>query len=503
MIVLLWWKIVEIADSSVNFLTAPVGWVIPPSRIPQFIFDTDHSCLNEDQGLVEASDAYDATCKHQSRSRTSIDKIPDDLFQHLILDNEKNAIMLDSAFGWLYLHSRLREILNCKAALDNCESLRIKIRPYPGSTQRPLYSLFWEPNVPPSHVPGLLADVLTSMPNLKKLECVQLSNESWAIGVFEAEFQKRDLTLPSVKRLFLGPDMHFLIAMCPNLKSVDTSEGYPWYPRIPLEGRERHDLIRATKSAPKLEEFGMHLRWHPKDLEEIRENMPQLKTLRLHGKISRRNSPCYHCSRGAALTRKKIKNIAPALAKFTSLTTLHLPQKCLGTGLCRQSPDSPLLGPTSVRDIQIRRRVTRVAMWMIEEISEMILAQVPGLESLVIGNMGSSFVHRGRVFWPWTGQLREYIMEAWPRYKARRDLEPADVDEEPDSPLFGRHSAEDRWLSGSWRPVGFRRGVTWLTVYEFEDGFDEQEEIDFSQVDWLEIMDVGLDVDESEGLVEV
>ncbi|KAM5344887.1 hypothetical protein ACJ41O_010749 [Fusarium nematophilum] len=359
----------------------PLGGLNRPS-IPQFILDTNHPWINENEHSLEELGAEDVLCN----PHPSLDRMPDDLFKRLSIDNTHSESVLDRASSWLNADSRLREIRRCKAALDTCQSLHVHISQHRGPIGSDMRSLICEPPLPPPHLPSLFADVLDSMPRLEKLECIKLC--SWARGIkaFEAAFLDRNLTLPSVESLILGPDMHFLIPLCPNLRSLDASRGSPWYPRMLSEGRERHDLIRAARNAPKLEEFGMSMRWNADDLEEILENMPRLKKLRLH-----------------------------------DLESLRLPP-IPGTGLTQQSPHDGMIGPSSLRATQIRRRVTRTAIWKIEQVGSIIGGQVPGLKSLMIGNISSVCVHRGFVVWPWTGRLREFMLAAWPSLTENRDF---------------------------------------------------------------------------------
>ncbi|KAJ4256732.1 hypothetical protein NW762_008828 [Fusarium torreyae] len=224
--------------------------------------------------------------------------------------------------------------------------------------------------------------------------------------------------------------------MCPNLKSLETSEGYPWYPRILLEGSERHELMNATKGATKLEEFGMDLRWNPTDLEQ---------------------------------------NIAPTLGRFSNLTQIHLPTG-FGTGLCRQDTDDPSIGPSSISSMHMRRRTTRLAMWMIDEVSKELIAEAPRLETLVIGNLRSSLAHKGKIFWPWAGRVKEFLMLAWPRYQARQG-DSYDADENFDAPLFGRFMSEEEGIKDSWKPKLWK-DHSWSAVWEFEDVSMQYEEDD-------------------------
>ncbi|KAF5011190.1 hypothetical protein FDECE_2676 [Fusarium decemcellulare] len=459
----LWWKVVTLADSSIKFVNRLPGAsrLTHTPRTPQFILDTNHPWVYEHLELLEGLSSYDGLYNLGLNSDPVLGKVPEDLFKSLSIDGSKNESGLDGVFGWLNADSRLREILDCKTALDTCESFRISIERNPcrGSA---LGDLLWEPTSPPRHLPGLLADVLSSMTNLEKLEFISTSYQASTVQLFETEFRKRGLVLSTIKSLVLGPNTHFLIGMCPNLKSLDSCKGYPWYPRMLSEGSERHDFINATKTAPQLEEFGMHMRWNATDLEQLLENMPQIKTLRLNGMISRIDSHIYCYCEGLPLTKKKIKNIASTLGRFPNLTTLYLPQS-FGTSPFQSGPAGSKFGPRSASGTQTRRRVTRLAMWMIDEVSKMIIAEAPNLKKLVIGNLSSILIYKGKVFWPWTEHMKEFLLTAWPRYQSRgQDDQDAD-DEDPDGPLFGKSLSDERGLKQDWRPK-MARGVFWLSA---------------------------------------
>ncbi|KAF4967270.1 hypothetical protein FSARC_5182 [Fusarium sarcochroum] len=447
-----WWRTLILVDSTVKtiYQLRLVKLVTQTSQIPQFVFDTNHPWVKENQDALETADIFLSHSSSSPEYFPLLGDVPADLFNHLEIDTASSEWQLDRLFGWLNANNRLREIQRYKAALDTCKSLRVDIRRLPARGPG-LYGSLWEPNLPPRHLPGLVAEVLSSMPQLDELEFV-LDCGLQAIKLFEVEFMRRGVTLPAVRRLVLGPNMHFLIAMCPNLKSLETSEGYPWYPRILIEGSERHDLMSATKGATNLEEFGMHLRWNPTDLEQ---------------------------------------NIAPALGRFSNLTQVYLPS-AFGAGLCQQDPEDSSIGCSSVSGMQMRRRTTRLAMWMIDEISKELVAKVPCLETLFIENLRSSLVSQGKILWPWAGRVREFLMAAWPRYQAQRGNS-FDADEKGDAPLFGNFMSEEEGVKDSWRPE-FWKKYSWGTVCNFEDAAIQYGEDD-PEVELL-MQDVYMDLKE-------
>lgn len=58
----------------------------------------------------------------------------------------------------------------------------------------------------------------------------------------------------------------------------------------------------------------------------------------------------------------------------------------------------------------------------------------------------------GQITWPWTGRIREYLLELWPRHRARGNEETGHVDEDPDGPIFESLEQEAIMLSADWEP---------------------------------------------------
>lgn len=85
-----------------------------------------------------------------------------------------------------------------------------------------------------------------------------------------------------------------------------------------------------------------------------------------------------------------------------------------------------------------------------ERASKLVLAELGHLESIHVGpnpiNMDAA--REGRPMWPWTGRVREYLLERWPRWpRDDRWLEITDGDrEDPEGPVFLTKLEDEKWL---------------------------------------------------------
>jgi hypothetical protein len=90
---------------------------------------------------------------------------------------------------------------------------------------------------------------------------------------------------------------------------------------------------------------------------------------------------------------------------------------------------------------------------IIERAGSIVAEQLPDLDLLCIGHtcidLGNQRGNKELV-WPWTGRMKEYLLEAWPRYKAGDSPEDDGKDEDPDGPLFGTWEIDEDMLRGGW-----------------------------------------------------
>ncbi|KAF3057356.1 hypothetical protein GL218_06216 [Daldinia childiae] len=235
------------------------------SLIPTFILDTDHPWLSENHGWLESyPDVASALCDKSSPLWTDPSpghEIPTDLFSRINIDNNKVGI---DRLGWDNAVSRLKELRNCTAALEDVRYLDVYIYVHTGKFSDPLV----DPEMP-SELPGLFAEVLTSMPHLERLNWGLDTDHTIA---FRDEFLQRNLTLPSIRHLVPSAQSHYLLPMCPGLETLEAgnfhldswNEGY----REDREDRDsKFDIVRAASSVNSLKEFLMLGDWTPKRLE--------------------------------------------------------------------------------------------------------------------------------------------------------------------------------------------------------------------------------------------
>lgn len=107
----------------------------------------------------------------------------------------------------------------------------------------------------------MLANVLSAMPQLEKLEFVVPKYHS---DLFNKAFHHANLAIPSVDVLIVGPYNEFMVTVCPNITTLSTN-GRQW-----LDSDRPHELgckyhsmklIEAAGAASRLRHFEMMARW--------------------------------------------------------------------------------------------------------------------------------------------------------------------------------------------------------------------------------------------------
>jgi hypothetical protein len=232
------------------------------STVPQFLLDSGHPWILAHQPQLERLPNAEAfLCTGLVDNRAELE-IPPDLFDRLEVNNNRYGI---SRPGWPNALERFTEISKCPRALEQVQELEIYIYVHE-SPYSELANRLLEPSLPSSQLISLLGDALESMNSLKYLK-YHISKEH--THLFGKEFRGRKLTLPSVKHLEPGPWSHYLVRMCPNLKTI--TSGSEWYNgHLPDNPGHRFqwgfELIQSTASTPKLKRFSMegrHDDWSP------------------------------------------------------------------------------------------------------------------------------------------------------------------------------------------------------------------------------------------------
>lgn len=271
------WKFLSLPHSLLNTI-----YRTSPSPIPQFILDARRPWVEENKRWLDRrEDAAQLLCALNSTVRpdsavagNGSRTYPVDLFHRLEIDNNRAGVSRD---GWPNAVARLGEMLDCPAALLDVTELYVDI--FVHHDHDLFYESTNEPSDPLAELPGLFADALLAMPNLRILH--------WGVPApssrpFERLFVERNLTLPGVRDLYVGVFSEYMRRICPGIESLQPlHDWYGW-------GYHRDDphllLVRAAASATHLTRFGMeggHAGWDANVLQgecalHVQSSDPQL-----------------------------------------------------------------------------------------------------------------------------------------------------------------------------------------------------------------------------------
>ncbi|KAI0844132.1 hypothetical protein F5Y00DRAFT_266860 [Daldinia vernicosa] len=385
------------------------------SLIPTFILDTNHEWLSENRDWLESyPDVASALCDKSSPLWTSPSpghEIPTNLFSRINIDNNKVGV---DRLGWDNAVSRLNELRNCTAALEDVRYLDVCIYVHTGQFSSPLVD-----SEMPSELPGLFAEVLASMPHLERL--------NWGLNAehtvaFRDEFSRRNLTLPSVRHLVPGAQSHYLLSMCPGLETLEAGSFFhhaSWNEGYRSGHDSRSDLVRAASAVKgSLKEFLMLGDWTPKRLEEVLEAMPNLVKLTMQGPL---DSDRYRLEEADTKPKEDgqlLKKYLSIISRFPKLEQLHLPDSSnLDLGFdgghwCGNAYDGE--GGRSYGRSVVKQRVDTT-----ELAGDMVMRAAPHLKILSIGETQANITRNDKgdleIVWPWTGRKEEYAYEIFPQ----------------------------------------------------------------------------------------
>lgn len=143
------------------------------------------------------------------------------------------------------------------------------------------------------------------------------------------------------------------------------------------------------------------------------------------------------------------------LSRSKDLSSLHLPD-VWSLGLFDYDP--PFCGNVyfGLSGTKYGRSTSRWAIAGIQQVDDFVSKHLPDLQSLCIGGAcrttGSQKEGEGSV-WPWTGRLKEYLLDDWPRYRAGDsygDSEADRKDEDPNGPIFSTWEEDEAMLDENW-----------------------------------------------------
>lgn len=140
------------------------------------------------------------------------------------------------------------------------------------------------------------------------------------------------------------------------------------------------------------------------------------------------------------------------MQKLEALRNLHLPgiwddDLAIYFGpACGNAYDG--LGGTIGGRIEERKLISGI-----ERAGRLVVEQLPHLESLTVAATTTDPRRRteeGKLVWPWTGRLKEHLLEEWPRWKRINDPGEDGTDEDPDGPVFETWEDDEAMLKDDW-----------------------------------------------------
>ena len=137
---------------------------------------------------------------------------------------------------------------------------------------------------PPKRLTSQLAGQLGRMTGLEKLVLVI---PEYHTDIFASEFISRNMSLPGVNTLAVGPFCDFALQTCPNVQTV-SGNGYQWMnsKRADIFNRENTlALINAAGNAANVMNLEIMERWDVPLVQAILEALPDLPNLTLDGGI--------------------------------------------------------------------------------------------------------------------------------------------------------------------------------------------------------------------------
>lgn len=262
-----------------SILPLAVTAIFWPSRfskpgIPKFILDTKHPWIEENLAALRGLDAKDALCNPGSVLRADLPLLPEDLFANISIKNKREP-------AWKHAGALLQEIEDCPAALTHCESLHIDIHLQALDRELGIF----EPSNPSDTLPHLLIDVLSNMPSLRKVTWVADSAGAEAAADFRTAFQERNISLPTVKELHIGPHLYFLIHVADRVEKITASMeavagSFSSY-RLRTQSQPTTELLQAISKVNHVRDLSLEMEWGPESLMQVLNSAPNIEVLRL------------------------------------------------------------------------------------------------------------------------------------------------------------------------------------------------------------------------------
>ncbi|KAL9114648.1 MAG: hypothetical protein Q9227_001326 [Pyrenula ochraceoflavens] len=296
---------------------------------------------------------------------------------------------------WNYAFQRLEEMRYCPALTTYTKTFK--------------FDLFVDSDEPPPHkLPSALAETLGRLSNLEKFVLRIPDQHS---EVFEVAM--KDVRLPNVHTLVVGPFCEYAISLCPNTTTLSTN-GWAWRhsDRGGWQQNQTMRLIRAAAAAEKLTDFNIDGTFEECHLEAILENTPQIT----------------HLGTVGGDFDSSIHSYLPALSKFENLTHLYLSDASqMGVGWdggpwCGNAYMGPG-GDELLRQVQADGREAEA------KVANLVFPEIPGLKELWIGDGTKVQVVRDQ-----DGGMKDVVFDR----SESRDKVPRKVAEDPSRSLDAR-----------------------------------------------------------------
>lgn len=141
--------------------------------------------------------------------------------------------------------------------------------------------------------------------------------------------------------------------------------------------------------------------------------------------------------------------MARELNKFENLRELRLPHVVhLGFG----SDEWPDCGNAyfGASGRVLRRQEEISYLSSTEKAAGIMIPLMPNLEKLCIGGECTEITAGKELKWPWTGRLREYMLEEWPRYDGESGEYGYGYEEseDPQGPVLENWEEDRKWFGG-------------------------------------------------------
>ncbi|KAK7458797.1 hypothetical protein VKT23_009803 [Stygiomarasmius scandens] len=216
-----------------------------------------------------------------------------------------------------------------------------------------------------NELPSALANTLSTMSTSRRLDRLTLIINENRAPLFGNAFAQANFSLPSVKRLLVGPYNEYAINHCPNVECISVN-GFVWL-HSRKGGQEREhslNLMQCASTLSNLKCFMMREYWNEKLLIALHEAIPTIKILVL---------PC-------GLRGIRFEDFVVHLSRFRQVETLSIPDASqLGIGFTPPRCGNIYRGP---RGAEIHKNVQRQRKEAQEHAASVIFDKCPWLKEL-------------------------------------------------------------------------------------------------------------------------